>query len=148
MDAAATYAGSFFISSDSETVQDFLEFLCVFGYYFLFDFVAIEEEPVQIRICCRYGVFQAIYKQIIHRYVERVCYVYKYINAGKTVAIFDAIDVYSGLVNHFGQRFLGYVLIGSEMLHPFSELQIIYGHVFLLSSARISTDISSSEFRT
>jgi hypothetical protein len=55
MDAAATYAGSFFISSDSETVQDFLEFLCVLGQYLLFDLVAVKEQAVQIRVAVEIG---------------------------------------------------------------------------------------------
>ena len=75
MDAAATYAGSFFILSDSKTVQDFLELLCVLGQYLLFDLVAVEEQAVQIRVCCGYCVLQAVNKNIIGRNMKHIGYI-------------------------------------------------------------------------
>ena len=148
MDAAATYAGSFFILSDSETVQDFLELLCVLGQYLLFDLVAVEEQAVQIRFCSRYGVFQAIYKQIIHRYAECVCYGYQALKAQTFRSILKAINVFSCQISNLSKFFLRYSLLGSNDSDSVTKFLVIYGHVFLLPSARISTDISISEFRT
>ena len=96
MDAAATYAGSFFISSDSETVQDFFEFLCVLGQYLLFDLVAVKEQAVQIRVCCGNRVIQAIHKQIINGNVKGVCNLNKSIYTRIFVGVFKSIDVFTG----------------------------------------------------
>ena len=134
MDAAATYAGSFFMFLDTEFREECLHELQESCEHFFLVMVTVQQDIMDLRVDRGAGMFQIVREQVISGYFESIGNVNQHFKTGCFCTCFNIADVTDGYSDDLTQFFLGDLLFCPIILDAFTYAFIIKDHVFAFLS--------------